>query len=291
MSDEKKPAILYHYCDAVAFESILRTGEIWLSPFRHSNDTTEGSIARTVFRAVARSSQISNETIDRFFEQMDEISPFIDCYGLCLSEKGDLLSQWRGYANDGAGFAIGFNADALSFLPPSEMEPNGLSPYLANPKLHQVAYTKKTQRETLKPWFESMQQLLKDAHSIKTLKAINASDQLAMARAAQAKEILSNSLWAHWDYLFRIKHAAFSEEREWRLVASAITIGTYKFRPGKYGIIPYLTYKVPSKIHDENTIVEVIAGPRNTTPDYVIQMMLTQSGYGGGVRRSGATYR
>lgn len=103
-----------------------------------------------------------------------------------MSEKGDLLSQWRGYANDGAGFAIGFNADALSFLPRFEGEPGGLSPYLDNPKLHQVAYAKKAQRETLRPWFESMQQMLKDAHSIKTLKAISASDQLDMARAAQA---------------------------------------------------------------------------------------------------------
>lgn len=29
-------------------------------------------------------------------------------YAACFSEEKDLLSQWRGYANNGAGVAIGF---------------------------------------------------------------------------------------------------------------------------------------------------------------------------------------
>jgi hypothetical protein len=34
-------------------------------------------------------------------------------YCVCFSEIGDLLSQWRGYADDGRGVAIGFNEDLL----------------------------------------------------------------------------------------------------------------------------------------------------------------------------------
>lgn len=34
-------------------------------------------------------------------------------YGFCLSVKRDMLSQWRGYADDGMGFAIGFKKEAI----------------------------------------------------------------------------------------------------------------------------------------------------------------------------------
>src|SRR6185295_17936413 len=39
-----------------------------------------------------------------------------DGLGFCLSENGDLLSQWRGYAGNATGVAIGFSAEYLNFL-------------------------------------------------------------------------------------------------------------------------------------------------------------------------------
>jgi hypothetical protein len=42
-------------------------------------------------------------------------------YVFCLSEVGDLLSQWRAYGGYGAGYAVGFSASGLaSLLRPSE---------------------------------------------------------------------------------------------------------------------------------------------------------------------------
>ena len=35
------------------------------------------------------------------------------CLGACFCEKGDLLSQWRGYAGGTGGFAIGIDRDGL----------------------------------------------------------------------------------------------------------------------------------------------------------------------------------
>ena len=35
-------------------------------------------------------------------------------YAICFSERGDSLSQWRGYADDGSGVCIGFRADRIS---------------------------------------------------------------------------------------------------------------------------------------------------------------------------------
>ena len=37
-------------------------------------------------------------------------------FWFCFSESKDKLSQWRGYAQDGKGIAIGFNKDVLEEL-------------------------------------------------------------------------------------------------------------------------------------------------------------------------------
>ncbi|MFV1878164.1 DUF2971 domain-containing protein [Nioella sp.] len=46
--------------------------------------------------------------------------------GVCFSEERDLLSQWRGYAADGAGFSISFYREALEHIakghPESKLE-------------------------------------------------------------------------------------------------------------------------------------------------------------------------
>ncbi|MDP2064189.1 MAG: DUF2971 domain-containing protein, partial [Phaeovulum sp.] len=36
--------------------------------------------------------------------------------GFCLSEESDLLSQWRGYAQDGAGFSVSFSVEKLKHI-------------------------------------------------------------------------------------------------------------------------------------------------------------------------------
>lgn len=58
-----------------------------------------------------------------FFQKVDEIiapmqhrvHPFV----FCLSRERDSLGQWRAYADDGRGFAIGFRAAAIRCLPVS----------------------------------------------------------------------------------------------------------------------------------------------------------------------------
>lgn len=35
-------------------------------------------------------------------------------YVCCFSREGDLLSQWRAYADDGAGFSVGFTSSWLN---------------------------------------------------------------------------------------------------------------------------------------------------------------------------------
>lgn len=42
-------------------------------------------------------------------------------FGVCFSEEGDMLGQWREYANKGTGLAIGFDAKWFQWLCRDEM--------------------------------------------------------------------------------------------------------------------------------------------------------------------------
>lgn len=50
--------------------------------------------------------------------------------GFCLSAKGDLLSQWRGYAGNATGVAIGFSGKYLKRLSGANKDPGYPSFYI-----------------------------------------------------------------------------------------------------------------------------------------------------------------
>lgn len=56
-----------------------------------------------------------------FLDEIDKILHTSGVCGLpvgsCFSLNGDVLSQWRAYADDGHGYAIGFDATTLLKLP------------------------------------------------------------------------------------------------------------------------------------------------------------------------------
>lgn len=48
-------------------------------------------------------------------------------FAFCLSEEADLLSQWRGYADDGRGVCIGFKKEALELYLKTKVENNSIT--------------------------------------------------------------------------------------------------------------------------------------------------------------------
>ena len=79
---------------------------------------------------------------DEFF---DENHADFRYYVTCFSYQNDLLSQWRGYADDGRGAAIGFDLDVLK-------EIAIVSPEISKPSivsLHKISYSEAEQREVV----------------------------------------------------------------------------------------------------------------------------------------------
>jgi len=107
---------LYHYCNASAFVSIIQSRSLWLSSLKLSNDTMEGRIINRVVMELARKDGLNAYALERLEESVGFIEQMFDGLGFCLSEDGDLLSQWRGYADEASGLSIGFSQDYLEKL-------------------------------------------------------------------------------------------------------------------------------------------------------------------------------
>jgi len=116
--------VLYHYCSAATFQAIATVGTIRFTDINMLNDASESLWAYSIFeeaatRLITRKGLLeSAPIIDKtFVDKIDEIvspiqliaHPFLACFSL----EPDLLGQWRAYADDGRGFALGFGARAL----------------------------------------------------------------------------------------------------------------------------------------------------------------------------------
>ena len=108
-------SLVYHYCNVDAFINIIRKSTLWLSDIKKSNDPREGQqFIGEVFdywKNLCLYKQYPSWIMDYIQEYDCEMRMYNDfnVYALCLSQEGDLLSQWRGYTQNAAGISIGIN--------------------------------------------------------------------------------------------------------------------------------------------------------------------------------------
>lgn len=120
--------IIYHYCSPDAFIEILKNRTIRFSDLNMLNDAEEGRWGYKVFEIAATKilkreetpeliSELPKEFIDKIDEVWSGMGLAMSSFVSCFSNDGDSLSQWRAYADDGRGFAIGFDVAELRRLP------------------------------------------------------------------------------------------------------------------------------------------------------------------------------
>ena len=118
--------VIYHYCSLDTFNIIMRNKTIRLSDITKSNDSKEKQLIYDHLRSAIDQAfgeiKLSVRAMDPIETGFAEGYTYLDFFRkdllevsnqsslvACFSRDGDLLSQWRGYANDGCGFAIGFD--------------------------------------------------------------------------------------------------------------------------------------------------------------------------------------
>jgi hypothetical protein len=115
--EAQPPAELFHYTDLDGVAGILGTRSLWLSKVSTLNDTSEISLGVRRFKAQAEETAAELEPAEGAFvrdaaAQLDSFRRTNICVG-SFSEERDHLNQWRSYANDGRGIALGFDSHEL----------------------------------------------------------------------------------------------------------------------------------------------------------------------------------
>lgn len=114
------PNVIYHYTDYAGLHAILQTGILWFTDVFSMNDPSE--IHHGMKQSVDHLRHMveqADSRLHRFF--LDKYEAFISeglkqsaHYNICcFSTLCDSLSQWRAYADNGTGYALGFDAKAL----------------------------------------------------------------------------------------------------------------------------------------------------------------------------------
>ena len=117
---QKQPPIIYHYTNDVGLRGILETGQLWLTDIFNLNDPSELNHGFTraievLNRLVANRSSESKEFARRltYLAEQKGIQDSAHFFVCSFSSCGDDLGQWRAYADNGRGYAVGFDAAAL----------------------------------------------------------------------------------------------------------------------------------------------------------------------------------
>lgn len=201
--------IVYHYCPNDSFMSILSNFTLRMSNIRKSNDYTEVINCMDIFCAALRLAcnkfaySHADDTVFREFyaeSQLDRIvedaiaNDSLTYYATCFSKGRDVLSQWRGYADDATGVSIGFDSAILKNASKSRRM-----------RYEAVEYDAKAAKEKL------VAKIIRKLQDVKKVRggAITNTDY-ANAISPMISEFV-------YDAVF-YKNSAFSEEKEWRLV-------------------------------------------------------------------------
>jgi len=256
----------------------------------------EGKLVTSAIARLAKRDSLEYEHVRLLQRGIGFFEETFDGVGFCLSEEGDLLSQWRGYAGDATGVAIGFSKAYLKWLS-SEKKLHDNPAFI----LQKVEYEPSSHEARVKPTYRKVTQLIKDgtlkaAQRLGLIQTVGMTDQeIAAAETANRREELlkvSPKLLPLLIQLFLLKSSAFREEHEWRILSYLTTDGEEACSHRVVGnrIVP--DRKVELVELERSPIVEVIIGPKHGTPPKIVENFLKMNHYGlVKVMRSEASYR
>jgi hypothetical protein len=111
--------VIYHYCSLDAFKGIVESRCLWASSFRYMNDASEAVATQ---KALGENHDVvlrrfrDSPCHDAITQVLDHVSNIekIEFFLVSFCRQPDKLSQWRYYADQGRGVAIGFSKRALA---------------------------------------------------------------------------------------------------------------------------------------------------------------------------------
>ena len=241
---------LFHYTNLDGLKGILKSRALWLSHISSLNDPIEIEHGQQIIAEIINQAidDEENELIELFYRQLliqvnafgnTLFIPFIACF----CSDGDLLSQWRAYADQGGGYSIGFNfTDSVRVKSESEdfeEVDEGYFPYL-----RKVIYEREEKEHFVNNFLENAVRGLNSA--LEGPIGRRFEDDLTYPVSVMAGQAANLIL----DMLLSFKHPAFKEEKEWRLIrvkARHEEADLFQFREDSHGLLPYLSTSIYSQ--------------------------------------------
>lgn len=303
--------VLYHYTSIGGLKGIIESSCIHATNMKYLNDSKEFIFGLDYFSKVFPHPDSSFQLpvpegmplYDHFIEglvnqTLSELRRYsrkaTDYYVISFSRNPDVLSQWRAYGKESAGYCIKFNYTDL-FYPSDSLDgivtkveyidPDDLS--FARKKLENIKHSGwKSEILRIIPWLESnnfkeYKRMLEKMYELD--KSHNGTFSLNNDKNVYSESVDMNDNDPGWyaminEFAFFViepaltglacswKHHSFCEEDEYRFVTirhdeilTRLDKRPIKFKEGKTFLIPYI--EIPYEFKNKKIIEEVIVGP------------------------------
>ncbi len=245
--EEKPSHQLYHYTSIDSLLSIVKDRALWATELKYLNDSQEFRyFAELMRQKTLVYDAFGNEAeIDATNQLRSWITDwFVDgalVFTTSFTEKGNVLSQWRGYCEHGKGVSLGFDPSAIVGCADQ-----------ASFKLGRCIYDWKR-------------------HDFLAMEVVNRLVKAAVENGPDATKHVSQCYHHTFEAaaadIIRIavltKHPAFQEEEEWRCVSQPVknyVEAPIEYRAGRVSLIPFIRFPLPV-INDALAVQTAIVGP------------------------------
>ena len=268
---------IYHYCGIDSFKAILESKSIRLGNMNYMNDYIEHNWLKRI--AIRHIRELKENEPNRFYDVLETAVRFHERdsgnqvpYCACFSADWDSLGQWRAYADDGRGFAIGFNTRYFNLPAWEPAVAFGSEPPLG---IARVNYERNEQQREVKDLIAHYREKKHVTHD--TDLSRHDSTELGLYATLCYVSILTHSITC--------KNPKFKEEHEWRiihtptLVSSRNSIRTPNaisdigFRARNGQIVPFFSLSFGEPKEDE-PIARIVLGPQNPASQDPHSLML-----------------
>lgn len=230
---ETKPEeVLFHYTTQQGLIGIIQNKSLWATKIQYLNDAKEMSLTAELVKSRLHKLMkphwdANNPKYDKIISSLRSVES-INIFVFSLSEKGDLLSQWRAYSQNGIGYSIGFEYDLLENI----MKSNHF-------KLAKCIYDINIQ-------YKIIDEIINEFMS--SFSTMEETPKLGPNSIDEITNRFSNRILQIAPML---KDKSFEEEQEWRLISEPKSVKDDKmrYREGKSMVIPYFELEIPGSFN------------------------------------------
>lgn len=258
-----KQRILYHYCSVESFFQIIKSKTLWLSDAEYMNDSKEiiwiDEVVQKTIQELKKETDYKENALklEVAYKKLKHEKNYI----ISFSEEEDLLSQWRGYADDSAGVAIGFDI-SLFKIPPRTRTVSQTTGKKANSDVVRLGYVQVNYEKNIIK--NEITKLIEDVDFDSDISALLVKESAIST-----------------------KHFSFQEEKEVRIIytpddnpqnQARYNISEKKFRCSNKQIIPYFEFSFDSEIL-ASLISQVILGSKCKLKEKDLKDFLNSNGF------------